>query len=281
MIKSSLFILLFLSLSIGHCANAGYSYFHFKKSDVLLTKESFLRYVRPQSRSIVQEYYHLLKKLDPIHANLIQIKNLISDIRVDWKSWEQSCFTMNPKCEKNLRSIYQKNYKLETLLFNVTDKGVNLFSAYKEKKMDSFLMLSGELDKIRRLNYELLHSLEEALITSQTSYERFSSPKSRFNRLLHEMGLASESIITSQVNKAYKKEFEFLWVSYISKLDKYIIKEKNMNFLIQRLEDLNISWNSFHMKMAKGNKGLPLPLIKLISIMHNRWNTILKMILRK
>jgi len=280
-VKSSLFVLIFIFVSITSPVHANYSYFHFKKSDVLLTRESFFRWVRPQSRSIVQEYYHLLKKLDPVHANLIQIKNLISEIRQKWTKWEQSCFTMNPQCEKDLKEIYDKNHRLESLLFNVTDKGINYVSAYNNNKIDSFLILSGALDKIRRLNYELLHSLEEALITSQTSYERYSSPKSKFNGLLHEMGLASEIIITSQVSKSYKKEFDFLWVSFISKLDRYVIKEKNMKFLINRLEDLNISWNSFHMKMAKGNKGLPLPLVKLIAIMHNRWNSILKIILRK
>jgi hypothetical protein len=278
---SYLHLFLVLNIFFNSPAKAGYSYFHSKKEDMQLTRESFIRYVRPQSRSIVQEYYHLLKKLDPVHANLIQTKNLISDIRNNWSDWERSCFKMNPECEKSLKVIYQQNYKLELLLFAITDKGINLKQAYEQNKLDSFLMLSGSLDKIRRLNYQLLHSLEETLITSQTSYERYNSTRSIFNKHIHEMGLASEIIITSQVSKSYKKDFDFIWVSFISKLDRYIVKKKNLKFLLSNLEDLNISWNAFHMKMAKGNKGLPKAQVKLIGIMHNRWNSILKMILRK
>jgi hypothetical protein len=67
---------------------------------------------------------------------------------------------------------------------------------------------------------------------------------------------------------------------FFKKVDEKLLFEKDQEFLIKRLEELNLAWNTFHMKMTKENNDLSSQNIKLIKIMHNRWNSVLKIVLR-
>ena len=123
--------------------------------------------------------------------------------------------------------------------------------------------------------------LEEELLSLNTRYEIHSSSKKNMNQLILRIMSHTHMIITAFVPPIFKSEFDFVWENYITKLEKYIIRDKNKKYLIRHLGELNISWNSFHMKLAKGNLNFPKRLLKIISIQHNRWNTILKVILRR
>ena len=76
-----------------------------------------------------------------------------------------------------------------------------------------------------------------------------------------------------------KNEFETVWYFFIREIEKYILPKKTPDELIKRLESLNIIWNTFSMKMTKGNIKLPDNGEKILKIMHRRWVSVLKMIL--
>ena len=76
-------------------------------------------------------------------------------------------------------------------------------------------------------------------------------------------------------------EFYFLFANFIKNLEKQIIREKNKNYFLDRLGELNIAWNSFHMKMVKGHYKLPKKQAQIIIVMHNRWNSLLKLLLKR
>lgn len=261
----------------------GYQYYYFDAKKIKTSKESFYRYIRPQIRNIVLEYYHILKKVspvpnNPILGNLININKQILALNVDWNKWIKKCEKVTPECYTLLKKFYSNSRKLD---YNIlSQQGQKLEMNVKDSKIDNLLNLSHSLDRLSNLNYRNLHRVEEMLIVANTSYYWRGANKRRFNHQLYEMQLIAETILTCILDDEYINEFEFLWSNFIKYMEIYVIIGRNQNYLVNNLASFNLAWNSFHMKMTKGNVSTPVGFVTTIKLMHNRWNSILKMYLK-
>ena len=146
--------------------------------------------------------------------------------------------------------------------------------------MEGLLQLISSLGNMSNRNYRLMHALEEYLLTANTSYFPYYDGRSLIEPTLHKMLLSSELMITQLLESKLKDDFHAAWMHFFKDVDQKILYEKDKIYLIKRLEELNLAWNTFHMKMTKGNHNLPKNIVSLIKIMHNRWNSCLKIILR-
>ena len=82
-----------------------YPYFHFDAKKVKLSRDSYRRYIRPQIRSIVQEFYFILKKLDPYNHDIIELNNNVKRLRSDWNKFENQCHSEIEFCKSLLSKI--------------------------------------------------------------------------------------------------------------------------------------------------------------------------------
>jgi len=280
MIKLTLVLLSTMSQNIW-----AYPYFYYDAKAVHLSDEQFSRYVRPQIKNIVTEYYHILKKINPLQGQVIQIKNQLRTLNYQWTDISQSCLKKKKECSTNLNTFYHavRKFELEILKF---EKESLVFATKKtdEKstyQLDLLLNLKKYLNDLSTINYENLHIMEELLIDDNTSALIVSEKnhkiiKSNLTKIL----VTSELMISGQMDQVNRKEFYFLFANFIKNLEKNILREHNKNYFLQRLGELNMVWNSFHMKMVKGHHQLPKKLGQIIIIMHNRWNSLLKLLLK-
>ncbi len=86
-------------------------------------------------------------------------------------------------------------------------------------------------------------------------------------------------MLTQLLETKLRRDFHAVWMHFFKEVDQKVLYEKDKNYMVRRLEELNLAWNTFHMKMTKGNHNLPKSIVSLIKIMHNRWNSCLKIIL--
>jgi hypothetical protein len=257
-----------------------YSAYNLKKEDLTVSKESFKRYVRPQIRNIIQEYYHILKKLNPAHTPLIEIKKIALDLVFDWYDWRKECNQVSENCNLKLSSFYLKVTTLEKKILKVSNKPLFDLKQKSHADIDSNLSLLYNLNTMYHFTYKILHYLEELLIISNVDFYTYSSPKEKFNQLLRGLLTQSEMSITSQLDKKYQGEFEALRISYIKPLEENVLLQNDSKYLENHFGKLNLSWNSFHMHVAKGSKIIPTSAQKIVTIMHRRWNSILKILLK-
>ncbi|MBT3583544.1 MAG: hypothetical protein HN509_01450 [Halobacteriovoraceae bacterium] len=261
-------------------ASANYPYFHFERKNIKLSNESFRRYIRPQLRSIISEFYHLLKKLAPLQGDLVSLKSKILKMNSQWNQLKKICPNDQEKCQDLFGKFYQEARSLDKQILVLKKSKLRYSDKKAFSQFDSLVHLSKVLDQILNRNYLLLHYIEEHKIVSDDPFFRFRDSQQKFQQLVHSMKISSEMIIVSLLDKNVRGDFDFAFSNYIKVLESNILLGNDKNFLISRLEDLNMVWNSFHMKMVKGNVKLPKALSKIIIIMHNRWNSILKIILR-
>lgn len=256
-------------------------YYPYDKKKQTLNDASFRRYVIPQLKAITKEYYHILVKLHPIHKGLITLNSQGKTLVKNLDSFEQSCQEMTPECDSKLKEVYQASRAIDRTIIELQKYKITMNSAdHLEDSGLYYMKLIAQLDYIGNNNYKLLHYLEEYRLTSNTNYSSYFNKKHVIKSLIHEILINTKMIMTGFLNKKIQNDFESVWFQFITPLEKNVIENNQKDFLINRLDHLNMTWNTFHMKMTKGNHKMPKEITSIIRIMHNRWNSILKIILR-
>ena len=261
--RKYLLILLFIvPLNQAH----SYPYFHFNAKNIRISKDSYSRYIRPQIRSIVQEFYFVLKKLDPLSHDFIDLKNRVSKFKADWKKWSLQCKPRITECKKSLEDLNRLIAKIDRKVLMLQGSIGRKKNEVRKNNAQELLLFSQSLDNISNLIYKARNQL------------RIKNFK-QITPLFHKISITTEMLITKRLNKSYQRDFDFLWVNYIRIMENNILDKKDYRFFLSKLEDLNLSWNTFHMKLMKSKDEIPRNVNTTIKIMHNRWNSILKMIL--
>ena len=275
----NLFLLCFLSL-LCLCMNAeaNYNYFRYDREKPKLSQELFIRYVKPQLKGMLAEFFLDLKKANPVQNEIITLRNQILDINLAWHNWLLLCPKMSEECETPLLGVYQLLHQLDFVLNNALSSKIKLKGLKTQSDIDATLLLMRDLDKVTLESYGLSHQMEELLITINTGYY-YNKSHPDLSPVLHSMLLSSEFIMTSQTDSLYRKEVEFIWESFFKQIERRLIIENDQPFLLNSLGDLNVAWNGFHMRMAKSSLQIDKEIVNLIELMHNRWNAILRYIL--
>jgi hypothetical protein len=255
-------------------------YFLYEKNKIQLADRNFKKYIIPQLRAIKQEYFLLLRKLHPLHDNTIKLYTQLSSTEKTFSNFSSECSQITAECLTSLKGLYLQTRKLDNLISRMQTKEVNLKKAAGLHQTEALLQLISSLGQMGNNNYRLMHALEEYILTSNTSFFPYYDGKTLIEPTIHEMLLSSELLLNQLLTGELKEDFHAVWMHFFRSIDERIIYKKNKVFLLKRLEGLNLAWNTFHMKMTKGNHNLPKNLVSLIKIMHNRWNSCLKIILR-
>ncbi|MAF78085.1 MAG: hypothetical protein CME63_14230 [Halobacteriovoraceae bacterium] len=265
-----LFTLLLTSFKLS--AQVRTSYYPYEEKPIELSDRSFHRYIMPQLKAISQEYFHILRKLNPVHSETIELFTKVMTLNHAMSGINKICQESLEKCEERFKKANSLARSLDLDIANLQAKHLKLVEP-KE------LEFASSLDQLSLENYKLIHKIEEHLITLNTDFSSSYYGKSLFQPIVHKMLLDSEFMLTQMLGGTLKDDFDSVWVGFFKEVNQRLIYEKDKIYLLKRLEELNLSWNTFHMKMTKGNHDLPPHLIKLIKVMHNRWNSCLKVIL--
>ncbi|MBI2520512.1 MAG: hypothetical protein HYV97_08840 [Bdellovibrio sp.] len=259
-------------------ADADYNYFLKDKERPKLTQELFKKYVKPQLKGMLTEFFLVLRKANPVQYEIITLRNQIMDINLAWKNWLSLCPKMSEECEAPLLGVYQLLHKLDFILNDTLLSKIKLKGLKDQSDIDATLLLMRDLDKVTLESYALSHQMEELLITINTGYY-YNKSHPDLSPILHSMLLSSEFIMTSQIDSLYRKEIEYIWEGFFKQIERRLIIEDDQTFLFNGLGDLNMAWNGFHMRMAKSSLHIDKEIVNLIELMHNRWNAILRYIL--
>jgi hypothetical protein len=274
----SLIFAVLMTLSLQNKLLAANLYYSYDDKPLTLSDDSFKRYAIPQLKGIVQEYYFLLKKIRPINNDLVAIKSQIQSMNSLWREWSAKCHDIEGECLSRLKEFYTTARGLDSKVLAL-QKQNPIQQAAQSTSIDSVLTLSRTLDEISNLAYKVLHLSERLMIIAETPF--YSGPTgatANMLPLLHTLKLSSEQMITSQLGSILHEDFSQVYYQFIKSIEDNVIETGNKAYLLDRLEELNIVWNTFHMRMAKGGRDVGGNL-GLVLIMHNRWNSILKIIL--
>ncbi len=229
-----------------------------------VSSDSFHRYIRPQLRNLYNEYFYLVRELGGKNHSAILLYQNIEGLEESWNDWIKTCSEHEDNCDFHYKKMITHQSQAEEILNKM------LFSENSEAFYE-------KIDRIATLNFSIgnrIRAFKEEIFRFP---KRLKIETSFITKKLNNMKIYSEILMTKDIDPKLKEEFDYVWVHFFKKVHNALLKEKRRDYLIARLEELNLAWNTFHMKVSKGRiqKGL----LNTIKIMHSRWNSILKIIL--
>lgn len=241
----------------------------YTSKQISLSDYEFRRYVRPQLRSISQDYQTLLFSLNPHIKSFKSSYNLIKRLFILRNDIYKNCDEnfINEKC-------YEVITKMKKNLENLIDDKVDPYSFKMDNKDEKISI---------QLNYELFQSKVLRLYTSVQNlvfqkeiidFLIFDKLKiiNQLNQVYSEFNL----LLLNVSRKEVRAEFIAYWNGFIKPVTEYIIIENRMNYFKKNITKLNVNWNLLNVKLTKRNIPISKQVKTLLNIMHNRWNNILK-----
>ena len=259
-------------------------YYIYDAKELKVSKGNFRRYIIPQARIMLREYYYILKKMNHLQEYLFRIRKKVISINSDFKEIEKGCEIQDQRyidgCIEQVKDLYHKVGDLDSYVLSFESKKIKFIKSLKKGEHNSLISLIPSIERLSLKTYELLSLIENFLIITNMNYISMDKMKDRLRSNIHDITIKVRYIQLFLIEKQLQGNFDSVWVHFFWKLEKYIVLEKRSDYLLQRLENLNSAWNTFHMKMMKGNYRLPKGISSFIKKIHIRWNSILKVILR-
>ncbi len=272
--------LILVGLGLANSAGADYPYFFFKSGQIQITNDQYKRYIRPQLVNIVNEYYTLLKKLEPKTTDAIELKDKVLSLSKSWQVYARTRCPGESDCESKREKVAEAARVIDKLILRIQSKTIAAPGVVDEAYLDSEINLTRSIDQLSLQIYRLNHLIEENQLFEETPFAHFNHSKRDIGETVNMLKISTEILVTQKLSPIFKKDFDKLWNGYIVVLEQEVLDAQGPEALIRHMGTLNISWNTFHMKMTKGNDLFPKALISHINIMHNRWNSFLKIALR-
>ncbi len=244
---------------------ASYPYLHFKDTQIEMPQASFTRYVEPQLSAIVTDFYKIIK--------LNQLTEIV-DIVAVYKKLKQ---TIN---EKNIETNYVEIYKQVNAFEIELLKLSNSWPDLSQVSVKQLLRLSMDSSKITNSTYELLHIFEAGLALEKEELTLFIQEQG-IELKIHQLLIRTRMALIDQSPTALHDYLDFVMSNFIAPIEDHLSQTKDYRQLASRLEELNMAWNSFHQNLTKGNLKIDSQTNQTLGMIHARWVSILKVMLKK
>ena len=239
-----------------------------------LNKYKFSRYVKPQLKSILNEYTSLFislnENLTPFKSVLHFYRDLALPLnkikslckRLDNDTCQLHLIGLNTKLKEHLNSIDQIEFVLaKDQSLNQYLIGLGLLEEFKLHLLSTFLRIDGHIVEYR--------------IRGQSTLSADT-----INHWITQLDFSLNMFLLSQADERIQNSLTAFWVDFIIPVNQIILPEDDMDFFKSKLTELNIRWNELHMLLTKKNILVSKHSNTLLNIMHNRWNNILKVTLK-
>ncbi|MGB0454497.1 MAG: hypothetical protein ACPGJV_12375 [Bacteriovoracaceae bacterium] len=258
----------------GQNPNSRYNFIYDQKP-IKLSKRNYLKNVRPQMRSLIQDFYKVIKTRSPVQKTLYQYKSKVLDSIEELQVQTKNCIKGKAFCLKE---------ELEKITEDLVSLDQNIFKLSKELKIENkgpdlaFDKIFTRLSKMRQDLFELQKLSHQSII-------KLSKPASSLDSL-HQINAGLKTLctyyllsLTAYSDEDAKDLFYQVNVNFISELDQIMRSASPQDRLIQKLGNLNVRWNSFHHQIEKRHVPIDEKVRSLAKVLHRRWTLILKYII--
>ena len=256
--------------------------FGLKEKKIFISDVDYARYIRPQLKAIVSDYYSLLRELHPIFASVADLKLGLAQVSNDALYWDINCKTnSDDNCHQFLKQVHRNLVGLELLILKLK-KTPYLFNEVDSMPLDvdALLMVDNYANQMYGSTIQLINWLEIMLLSYQTGHsKKISDQMINLKSTVHSLNINFDFITFQGTSGKFRDNFKFVYMNFIREIEQKILANDKKDLLQSNLETLNISWNTFHMKMTKSNLPTPNKTQNAIKNLHNRWNSILKVVI--
>ena len=252
--------------------------YHFDTLKRPLPSSLFVRYVRPQIKNIVNEYFTLLKEIEPVGKQITEIRGLLKPSDQHFKD-PQLCSIPSEACLDILRKALTTHYAIDKIVAIILQSIVPTQRG-RSSSMDSTLIFRGKVSEFLRENLAIIQEVEEMLLLSHTPYQTHTKTLQDLHTRRYALRLHFDQLSTLLLPTNISDDFTSIYLNFIKPLDRDASVQGGEVGLMGNLEKLNNLWNAFHMKMTKSSIKIGKRPTDIIASMHRHWNSVLKIVLQ-
>lgn len=236
-----------------------------------LSSQTFQTNVRPALSAILSDFYQMITLFPDFPKELVSIIDEIDDLHGEKD-------LIREKCPRNLVLACLSNItNLRNRLVGVQAKTLELIS---RQKMSTSLHMN-PLAGIRTTN-EFMIELEDikgtldnaALILKAGA--TLKMPTFQVIKKVDELSTFVSLTVVEYIPFTYKEDFRTFYFNFVHPIQQQISRNQNYEFLNRNITALNFSLNLLNQNLTKRNKKTPEGMGPYLSVIHNRWNSILR-----
>jgi hypothetical protein len=236
-----------------------------------LSREAFQANVRPALNGIVNDFYQMIGIFPDFPKEIVKTVEAVDALFADKENLRTSCpRKLDANCmiivdsiRNQLRSIESKSLQLMALSHVSPSLYINSLSGMRLIS-DFHLSLTQVKSKLDNASF-----LNRAGISDKK--ETFSIIKE-----LDEMQTLLSLAVVEFIPFIYRDDFRHFYINFIHPIQLHISKNRNYEFLNRNVNSLNFSINLLIMNLTKRNKKTPDGMAPYLSLIHNRWNSLLR-----
>jgi hypothetical protein len=238
-----------------------------EKTDI--SSSTFNNYILPSLKKLMEDYHTLLINLDPLNKEVLSLREEASNLEKKWNSFTRICFESLDKCKQDFISIKNEFIQENQKILNI-EKDFKLSSKHSKTISNARVLMSNTVNALSDYSHKITVSLDLFKFKRKDFFE--------ITDHLKNLKLNLNILTTGFLDNEYQDNFYFIYSNFFKMLENDIIERANLELFKRELENLNISWNTFNMKVPKWKASLSSETLGLIESMHKRWNSILKLI---
>lgn len=236
-----------------------------------LSPQVFQANVKPVLSGIINDFYQMISLFPNFPKPLIGIVELIDNMEEIKEALRTTCPSqLNDKCRPTVDDLRTRLIDIETRTFQLwsevkPDNSVYMTSLIGMRLLSEFkgelVLLKGTLDN-----------------ASFLMRAKISEPKGTFILIkkLDELNTILSLTVVEFVPFQYKEDFRSFFFNFVHPIESHISKNKNYEFLNRNVNSLNFAVNLLNQNLTKRNKKTPEGMAPFLSLIHNRWNSLLR-----
>ncbi|MBA2406320.1 MAG: hypothetical protein H0V66_16200 [Bdellovibrionales bacterium] len=236
-----------------------------------LSSQAFQSSVRPILSGILSDFYQMITLFPDFPKELVSIVDEIDDLHGEKE-------LIREKCPRNLGLACLENItKLRNRLVGVQAKTLELIS---RQRMSPSLHMN-PLAGIRTTNEFMIEledikgSLDNAALILKAGAS-FKKPTFQVIKKVDELSTFVSLTVVEYIPFTYKEDFRHFYFNFIHPVQQQLGKTQNYEFLNRNIATLNFSLNLLNQNLTKRNKKTPEGMGPYLSVIHNRWNSLLR-----
>lgn len=248
--------------------------FAYMQKDINISDYEFNRYIKPQFKSILQDYQTLLFIINP------ELKPLKDSFTIK-RNIEEATFNLKDTCYiKGADNCFSDIEELIDLItkFKIASYEKIDFASIKNLTLDEKLNAQNKFINLYQQMTSTQNDLENFLLEGKLLTPKLLNTRELKNQLDKITTMFDMFVLDASDNR-FQEMFNIYWSSFVKPATINILIKNNKIYFKDQLNDLNIRWTSLNIRLTKRNFEIPSQAKTLLNIMHNRWKNILRIAL--
>jgi len=227
--------------------------------------------VRPVLNGILGDFYQMIALFPDYPQGLNSLIGALDSLTTSKEILRESCPRLiDKKCKVTVNEIRSQLSKIQTLSQEVMtqqkmSQSLNINSLSGMRIVTEF---NAKLEEIKGYLDNAAYLLAADITQQRKTYYVLKE--------LDELNTLVSLAVVEYIPYSYQNDFRHFFFNFVYPIQLQISKNKNYEFLNRNVSSLNFAINLLNQNLTKRNKKTPEGMAPYLSVIHNRWNSLLR-----